>query len=51
MEKYQKTIERTPLGRKATPEDVANMVIFLVSDKLNFMTGQAINITGGRELH
>ena len=51
MEKYQKTIERTPLGRKGTPEDVANMVTFLVSDKLNFMTGQAINITGGRELH
>ncbi len=50
-EKYQKTINQTPLGRKGTPEDVANLVTFLVSDKLNFMTGQSINITGGRELH
>ena len=39
-----------PLGRPQTPEDVANMVAYLVSDEAEAMTGQAINITGGVEL-
>jgi len=29
---------------------VANLVAFLVSDEAEFITGQAYNITGGREL-
>jgi NAD(P)-dependent dehydrogenase (short-subunit alcohol dehydrogenase family) len=33
-----------------TPEDVAAMVAFLCSEDADFITGQAINITGGREL-
>jgi len=40
-------IQRTPLNRLCYPEDVANVVLFLASDSANFMTGQAINITGG----
>jgi acetoin reductase-like protein len=40
-----------PLGRLATPEDVANAVAFLVSDESSYMTGQAINVTGGLWLH
>lgn len=36
-----------PLGRFGTPEDVANVVLFLASDQGAYMTGQAINITGG----
>ena len=40
-----------PLGRNATPEDVAKIVAFLASQESDFMTGQAINITGGREVH
>lgn len=40
-------ITKTPLNRLCYPEDVANVVLFLASDKANFMTGQAINITGG----
>jgi NAD(P)-dependent dehydrogenase (short-subunit alcohol dehydrogenase family) len=36
-----------PLGRLETPEDVAGVVIFLASDDARFMTGQAINVTGG----
>lgn len=50
-EKYKRTIAQTPLGRKGVPEDVSSLVTFLVSDRSNFMTGQAINITGGREFH
>ena len=36
-----------PLGRAGTPEDVANVVAFLASDEAAYMTGQAINVTGG----
>lgn len=43
-------VARIPLGRLATPEDVAQLVAFLASDEAIFITGQAYNITGGREL-
>jgi meso-butanediol dehydrogenase / (S,S)-butanediol dehydrogenase / diacetyl reductase len=36
-----------PLGRLEEPEDVANVVVFLLSDLAGYMTGQAINVTGG----
>jgi NAD(P)-dependent dehydrogenase (short-subunit alcohol dehydrogenase family) len=41
---------RVPLGRFATPEDVADLVVFLASDGAGFITGQAYNLSGGREL-
>lgn len=40
-----------PLGRLGTPEDIANVVAFLASDEAAYMTGQAINVTGGLWLH
>jgi NAD(P)-dependent dehydrogenase (short-subunit alcohol dehydrogenase family) len=40
-------IALTPLGRLEEPEDVARVVAFLLSDQARFMTGQAINVTGG----
>lgn len=40
-----------PLGRSEMPEDVANVVAFLCSDDASYMTGQAINVTGGQEVH
>lgn len=50
----EKVIERilssTPLGRAGKPVDVANLVLFLVSDEAQFITGQTIFICGGRSL-
>lgn len=43
----QDYIRQTPLGRIETPEDVAGVVVFLCSDAARFMTGQALNVTGG----
>ena len=39
--------QNIPLGHHGDPEDIANMVIFLSSDKAKFITGQAINVDGG----
>ncbi len=36
-----------PLRRAGTPEEIADVVAFLVSDAARYMTGQAINVTGG----
>jgi NAD(P)-dependent dehydrogenase (short-subunit alcohol dehydrogenase family) len=40
-----------PLGRIQTPEDVANLVAWLASSESDYVTGQAINIEGGTEVH
>lgn len=42
--------EKVPLRRGCGYEDVTNLVIFLASDKSSYMTGQAINVTGGEEM-
>lgn len=43
-------IERTPLGRLCYPEDVADVVGFLVSPEAKFLTGEAVNVAGGANL-
>jgi NAD(P)-dependent dehydrogenase (short-subunit alcohol dehydrogenase family) len=40
-----------PMGRLAEPEDVAGVVAFLASDDARYMTGQAVNVTGGLWMH
>lgn len=46
----QRYIEQVPLKRGCTYDDVANVVVFLASDQASYMTGQAINVTGGQEM-
>ncbi|MCK5595048.1 3-oxoacyl-[acyl-carrier-protein] reductase [bacterium] len=43
----QKMLGNIPLGRFGLPVDVANLVLFLVSDEANYITGQVINVDGG----
>ncbi|MDR3039105.1 MAG: 3-oxoacyl-[acyl-carrier-protein] reductase [Candidatus Adiutrix sp.] len=40
-------LERTPLGRPGSPEDVAEAVAFLVSDQAAYITGQTLHVNGG----
>ena len=39
--------EDTPLGRLGTPEEVAEVMYFLSSDKASYITGQIIGVNGG----
>jgi NAD(P)-dependent dehydrogenase (short-subunit alcohol dehydrogenase family) len=50
-DEYKKLISLVPLKRMGKVEDIANVVFFLVSDQSDYMTGQAINITGGHLMH
>ena len=43
----EKTIERNPMGRVTTPEDVAGLVSLLLSDKANFINCSTIFCDGG----
>jgi NAD(P)-dependent dehydrogenase (short-subunit alcohol dehydrogenase family) len=44
-------LQGTPLGRLAQPVDVAGVVAFLCSPDAGYMTGQAINVSGGLVFH
>ena len=46
----QKYLDQVPLGRSCQYEDIANVLVFLASDEASYMTGQAINVTGGQEM-
>ena len=42
---------KVPLKRLAEVEDIVAVAVFLASDVADYMTGQAVNVTGGREMH
>jgi sorbitol-6-phosphate 2-dehydrogenase len=46
----QRYIDQVPMKRGCTYDDVCNVVVFLASDQSGYMTGQAINVTGGQEM-
>jgi 3-oxoacyl-[acyl-carrier protein] reductase len=49
-ELYEQTKNNIPLGRWGKPEDIANTVIFLVSEYASYITGQCIVVDGGLTL-
>jgi sorbitol-6-phosphate 2-dehydrogenase len=50
VEVRQRYVDQVPMKRGCTYEDVCNVVVFLASDQSSYMTGQAINVTGGQEM-
>ena len=46
----QKYVDQVPMKRGCTYDDVANVMVFLASDQSSYMTGQAVNVTGGQEM-
>jgi 3-oxoacyl-[acyl-carrier protein] reductase len=46
-DKYKNLLDLIPVGRFGTPEDVANAVVFLASDRSSYITGEILEITGG----
>ena len=47
-EREQEMCKTIPLGRIGSTEEVANLVAFLASEASSYLTGQAINVTGGQ---
>jgi 3-oxoacyl-[acyl-carrier protein] reductase len=47
QEEIKRMLAEIPYPRKGTPEDIANTVLFLVSDEGEYITGQTICVTGG----
>jgi 3-oxoacyl-[acyl-carrier-protein] reductase len=43
----EEMIKSIPLGRTAAPEEVAQAVVFLASQKAGYITGQTLNVDGG----
>jgi len=44
-------VNQVPMKRGCTYDDVCNTLVFLASEQSSYMTGQAINVTGGQEMH
>lgn len=52
VEEYRAGLrQRIPLGRVGLPEDTAAATAFLASDDAAFITGEALNVSGGEEMH
>lgn len=49
-EVYTKYVNQVPMKRGCEYDDVANVAVFLASEESSYMTGQAINVTGGQQM-
>lgn len=54
LETYNQFLERSktthPIGRVGSPEEIADLIFFLASEKASWITGETIAIDGGRHL-
>lgn len=50
LETHQGIIGRIPMKRAGKPEDIAGAIMFLASDHANYITGEIIEVTGGRRV-
>jgi 3-oxoacyl-[acyl-carrier protein] reductase len=46
-ERWKEAVEKIPLGRLAQPEEIAHVILFLVSEAASYITGETINVSGG----
>jgi NAD(P)-dependent dehydrogenase (short-subunit alcohol dehydrogenase family) len=44
-------VDEIPMGRPMAPEEIAGVCAFLAGDGAAAITGQAINVSGGHEVH
>ena len=50
LEMRERLAKRTAFRKPGEPEDVANAIVFLASDKAKYITGIVLNVSGGIEL-
>ena len=48
QEQFRKLLEKIPMGRVAYPEEIADLILFLSSERSSYITGQCYNVSGGR---
>ena len=48
LHNVEKAVQKVPLGRVATPDEVKDLVLFLLSSRAPFITGAAIPVDGGK---
>jgi NAD(P)-dependent dehydrogenase (short-subunit alcohol dehydrogenase family) len=41
-------VATVPMGRLGLPEELANAIVFVASDEASFITGQVLNVDGGK---
>ncbi|KAK8394700.1 hypothetical protein O3P69_005882 [Scylla paramamosain] len=47
---FQTMIDETPLGRCGKPEEIAEVIVFLLSRRSSFMVGACVEVSGGRDM-
>jgi NAD(P)-dependent dehydrogenase (short-subunit alcohol dehydrogenase family) len=51
QETFDKILSTIPMGRIASPTEIANVFLFLASDLSSFVTGATIDVNGGMFIH
>ena len=47
----QQWTDSVPMKKLASPRDIAKVFVFLASEYADYMTGQAVNVSGGQEMN